>query len=127
LRRLALLVLLLLPSAAPAQEVPSPTPSPTASPAASTKSPEAEIDEWHQTLVDAQDRREKARARAESALYRYRDSRQRHRRGPQRAALLAEMEAAEQGLGEAEAELAALLEEARRAGVPPGVLREFEN
>jgi hypothetical protein len=37
------------------------------------------------------------------------------------------VDAAEQELAEAKAELPALLEEARRAGVPPGVLREFED
>jgi len=121
--RLALLALLLLPLAAPAQES-TPTATPTAEP---TESAVDEIDRWHETLREARDRLERARARAESARYSYRDGQQRDRRGPEKAALLAELEAAERELADAQAALPVLLEEARRAGVPPGVLREFEN
>jgi len=51
----------------------------------------------------------------------------RHRpsqRGGEKAAILAERTAAEAALADAEAQLAQVLEEARRAGVPPGWIRE---
>jgi hypothetical protein len=70
---------------------------------------------------------EDAREQVAVAQRAYRDARKRRRRGAERAELLAELENAEQALAEAEAALPTLLEEARRAGVPPGVLREFED
>jgi hypothetical protein len=118
-----LLLLLLLPLPSAAQE----TPPPAAPPAESTGSGEEEVDEWRERLLEAQARLESARERAAAAQRAYRDGRQRKRpRGEKKAELLAELEGAEQELAEAEAELPVLIDKARRAGVPPGVLREFE-
>ena len=40
--------------------------------------------------------------------------------------LVSEIDAADEAVREAEARFASLLEQARREGVPPGVLRDFE-
>ena len=119
-----LLLLLLFPLPLAAQE----TPPPAAPSAEYTGSAEADVGEWRERLLEAQERLESARERAAAAQHAYRDQRQRKRlRGEKKAKLLAELKGAEQQLAEAEAELPVLLDEARRAGVPPGVLREFED
>jgi chromosome segregation ATPase len=82
---------------------------------------------WEARLTEAEQRLASARERAatsESAL-----SRARHRRHPRGEALDALVAAAADARREraaAEAELPELLEQARRAGVAPGVLRRFE-
>jgi hypothetical protein len=88
---------------------------------------EVELEEWRQTLLEAHQRLKSARERAAAAKHAQRDGRQRRRRGAEKAELMAALEGAEQELAEAEAELPALLEKARQAGIPPGVLREFED
>jgi hypothetical protein len=120
---LILLLLLLFPLPSAAQESPPPA-APSAESAGSAK----EVGEWRERLLEAQQRLESARERAAATQHAYRDWRQRKRpRGEKKEELLAKLEGAEQELAEAEAELPVLLDEARRAGVPPGVLREFED
>jgi hypothetical protein len=120
---LILLSLLVLPLPTLAQEAPARAATP-ASPAGLGAE---EIDKWRQTLLESRERVDGAREQFAVAQQAYRDARKRKRRGAERAELLAAQGAAEQELAEAEAELRALLEEARREGVPPGVLREFED
>lgn len=120
---LILLSLLLVPLPSPAQEIPPAA----ASPAVAAGAAAEEIDAWRDKLLDARERVDGARQQAATAEMAYRDARKRRRRGAERADLLAALTAAEQELAEAEAALPALLEEARRAGVPPGVLGEFED
>ena len=120
---LILLTLMVLPLLSLTQEAQSQP----ATPANSTGLGAEEIAEWRQTLLEARDRVDRAREEVAVAQQAYRDARKRNRRGAERADLLAAQGAAEQELAEAEAELPALLEEAHRAGVPPGVLREFED
>ena len=120
---LILLSLLLLPPPSLAQQMPPAAAAP-ANPAGIGAE---EIEEWRQTLLEARERVDEAIGQVATAEMAYRDARKRKRRGGERADLLAALEAAQAELAEAEAELPALLEEARRAGVPPGVLREFED
>ncbi len=82
---------------------------------------------WEQRLEEAQTQLETARTRvaeSESAVTRARH--RRYPRGKEFDDLVATAENARKQLRAAEAELPALLEEARRAGVEPGVLRRFE-
>jgi hypothetical protein len=68
-----------------------------------------------------------AEARSRNLLAQDAYVRMRHRpgeRGGEKAAILAEVTAAKLNLEETEARLTQLLEEARRAGVPPGWIRE---
>ena len=120
---LILLTLMVLPLLSLTQEAQSQP----AAPASSTGLGAEEIAEWRQTLLEARERVDGAREEVAAAQQAYRDARKRNRRGAERADLLAAQSAAEQELAKAEAELPALLEDARRAGVPPGVLREFED
>ncbi len=125
MRRVLLLLLPLLLLALPSSaEEAAPPP---ASPAATVENGEVEIEEWRQRLLEGHERLESARARALEAKYAHRDGRQRRRRGAEKAQLTVALEAAEKELAAAEAEFPVLLEQARRAGVPPGVLREFED
>jgi hypothetical protein len=88
---------------------------------------EASTPTWEQRLEEAHTRLELARlhaAESERAV-----TRARHRRYPRGAGfddLVAAAEDARKQLRSAEAELPELLEQARRAGVEPGVLRRFE-
>ena len=67
------------------------------------------------------------RHRTPSAHDAYADWRQRkYPRGVRKEKLVQEVADAEVALAEAEAAWQALLEDARRAGVPPGVLRDYE-
>lgn len=120
---LILLSLMVLPLPSLAQEAPPP-------PAASANSAgisAEEIEEWRQTLLEAQERVDRAQLDVAVAQQAFRKARQRKRRGDERGELLATVQAAEQELEDAEADLPRLLEQARRAGVPPGVLGEFED
>jgi len=120
---LALLVLLSFPLPSLADENPPQAASPV-NPAEITAE---EIEGWRKTLTQARERVEEAQEEVAAAQQAYRDARKRQRRGAERAELLAAREAAERELAEAEDALPGLLEQARRAGVPPGVLQEFED
>jgi hypothetical protein len=89
--------------------------------------PEVTVQAWIDRIEAVAADLEKTRAQLranEGAL-----SRARHRRYPRGEALAeleASVEAGRAALAKAEAELPELLEQARRAGVPPGELRRFE-
>jgi hypothetical protein len=79
---------------------------------------------WRDRVAEARAEVERAHERrdaAETAVDRMRHSH--HPRGAAREALFAEREEARAGVAEAEQALEELLEQARRAGVPPGWLR----
>jgi len=81
---------------------------------------------WHQRLARAAKRIEIAREKAADAEADY--SRARHDRNPRGealAAIQATHAASERELREAESALPRLVEQARRAGVTPGVLRDY--
>jgi hypothetical protein len=120
---LILLSLLIFPLPSPAQETPPAAPAPANSAGISAE----EIEEWRQTLFEARERVDKAQEDVAVTQQAFRKARQRNRRGDERGELLATLQAAEQDLEEAEAALPLLLDQARRAGVPPGILREFES
>ena len=104
----ALLILLLL-GTAPALAVPKPE----------------EHDAWVDRILAARETVERARERVERSRTAY--SRMRHRRkerGERREERREERDAALEALAAAEQALEALLEQARRAGVPPGWVRE---
>lgn len=79
---------------------------------------------WQDLMRDARDAVDAARARHEAAELAYKRMRHHDRgRGAKKAQILAEREAAQRELEEAERRLEELPHEARRAGVPPGWLR----
>ena len=83
-----------------------------------------EQEPWQERVAEARHlvlRAQERREATEKAVDRMRHSR--HPRGEAREALFAEREAARLDVAEAERALEKLLEEARRAGVPPGWLR----
>ncbi len=83
---------------------------------------------WRDRLADARAAIEASQERLANAQQALGDARQRHRpRGEQKAKLYAELEAAEAELAEREKAWPDLLEEARRNGAPPALLREFED
>ena len=95
-------------------------------PAVTTARPwdESERESWQQRVAEARAELERAQQRrdaAETAVDRMRH--RKHPRGEAREALFAEREAARADAAGAERALDALLDEARRAGVPPGWLR----
>jgi malate synthase len=82
---------------------------------------------WRERLGEAHAAREDARHRVETAHDAYADWRQRkYPRGVRKEKLVQEVADAELALAEAQAAWEALQEDARRAGVPPGVLRDYE-
>lgn len=82
---------------------------------------------WRVRIASVQQEVVEAHARAETARNTYQDWRQRkYPRGVRKKELVREVADAEEAVHQAEAKLAALLEDARRQGVSPGVLREFE-
>lgn len=90
---------------------------------AGAATPEDAMAVWEAQLDAARQRIERARERVTAALASY--SRARHDRYPRGAALAAieeERQAAELELRDAESALPKLMEQARREGVPPGVL-----
>ena len=96
-----------------------------ATPAAARLRSEAEQAQWRQRIGAARAAVEETRRQsAAAALEVQRMRHSKHPRGAAREALLAEREASDRARAEAERELNALLEEARRAGVPPGWLRD---
>jgi hypothetical protein len=124
MRRLALALALALPFAAALAAAADPA---KPGEAAAAPSAEAVAAEWEAKLGEAQARIVKAReqvAARERAV-----TRARHRKHPRGDAFDALVKAAEDAraeLADAEAELPALLEQARVAGVEPGLLRRFE-
>ena len=85
------------------------------------------IAEWRTKLDDARVALEEARHRYEAAHDAYADWRQRKiPRGVRKEQLVREVAEAETALAETQAAWQGLQEEARRAGVPPGVLRDYE-
>jgi chromosome segregation ATPase len=99
-----------------------------ATPVARASDPESRVvAEWRQRLDAGRDRLELATAQLESARDTYQDWRQRkYPRGKRKEELVAELKSAESELAKAEAAWVELQEDARRAGVPPGVLRDYE-
>lgn len=82
---------------------------------------------WHDRLERGREELAAAQGRAEQARDTYQDWRQRKvPRGVRKEALVREMEAADAAAAQSAQAWGELLEEARRAGVPPGVLRTFE-
>jgi malate synthase len=82
---------------------------------------------WRRKLDEARDRRLIAQQRVEAAHDAYADWRQRRvPRGVRKEKLVREVSDAETELAEAQAAWQELAEAARRAGVPPGVLRDYE-
>jgi len=85
---------------------------------------ESERESWQERVAGARaelERAQKRRDAADTAVDRMRH--RKHPRGEAREALFTEREAARAGLAEAERALDETLDEARRAGVPPGWLR----
>ena len=82
---------------------------------------------WQQRVQEARDAVEQARARRDAAEDAYDEMRHRkYPRGDARAAVEAERTAAGEALAEAQRNLDTLLDQARRAGVPPGWVRAPE-
>jgi len=101
--------------------------------AGSAKSPESALevtDDWSTWVATLEESAQKVRSlrkitgELESDVSRMRS--RRYPRGEEREKLLAAYERARTQLEEAEAAHPALLEQARQAGVPPGVLQDFE-
>ena len=114
-----LFLLLLVAVAAPALGA-----TPVQAAAEPTGSP-AEREHWVEQIRNAQDELGTARQRYDRALEAYR--RMRHRasmRGGKKAEVMQERDDAKAALDAAERGLEELLESARRAGVPPGWIRD---
>jgi hypothetical protein len=80
---------------------------------------------WVEAIRDAREDLAAGRARYEEARKAYTKMKQRRKaRGARREALVKERDAAAEALAEAERSLEQLLRSARRAGVPPGWIRE---
>lgn len=80
---------------------------------------------WVKRIRDARGELASAHARYEKAVHAYSEMRhRRHERGEAKLAIIDEQEAARGAITQAARKLDALLEEARRAGVPPGWIRE---
>ncbi len=85
----------------------------------------AEHDVWVDRLLEARESVEDARERVAKSRVSYSRMRARNKlRGEKRQELTAERDSAARDIEAAEARLERLLEEARRAGVPPGWIRE---
>ena len=81
-------------------------------------------EQWREQLLAAHQEVVHARKRHQAALGAYKAMRHRNRkRGEPKRLILEELELAAAALPEAEQELEALTEAARRAGVPPGSMR----
>ena len=80
---------------------------------------------WVEAIRDAREDLAAARGRYEEARKAYSKMKQRRKaRGARREALVRERDEAAEALAEAERSLEQLLQSARRAGVPPGWIRE---
>ena len=88
---------------------------------------DALMDAWRERISVAYQQVASAHLRAETAHNTYQDWRQRkYPRGMRKKQLVREVADADQAVLEAEASFAGVLEQARRNGVPPGVLRDYE-
>jgi hypothetical protein len=88
---------------------------------------DALMDAWPARISAAYQQVADAHQRAETAHNTYQDWRQRkYPRGMRKEELVREVDDADRAVLEAEAKFAGVLEQARRDGVPPGVLREYE-
>lgn len=88
---------------------------------------EQELARWREKVQEARDRVREARAELQAAEYAYQDWRQRkYPRGAERADVIGRLDAAKKELAAAEAALPEVVEEARRAGLPPGEFRELD-
>jgi len=86
-----------------------------------------ELDEWRARVRDARDRVRDARAELAAAEYAYTDWRHRKRpRGKPKGAIMSRIDRAEKEVAAAEADLPAVVEEARRAGLLPGDFRALD-
>lgn len=119
MRRLLPWILLSLLLAAPAQAA-----SGVASTEPTAESP-TDRESWLRRIRDARDQLGAARERYDQAVQAYGKMRHRRKaRGAEKSAILDERAASSAALDAAEEDLHALLEEARRAGVPPGWIRD---
>jgi hypothetical protein len=103
------------------------SPAPRSAFEAEAEAAEEAWQSWIPTLEAGRDKLVAARARVvelEEAVGR--SSHRRYPRGEKKAEWLAELAEAREALAEAEAEYPELLEEARRGGVPPGILADYE-
>jgi PAS domain-containing protein len=117
-RSACLLLVAALCSPAFAATDPSTTPSVSAA-------PELGREGWQKRIREAREDLAQARARSEAALRAYTEVRHRGRGGGARKQqALKERKEAEVALAEAERRLEELLDQARRAGVPPGWIRD---
>jgi len=97
-----------------------------AQPAAADEAAQYEV--WTARLDAARTRLKHARAAVAEGDAAYSKNRQRHRlRGETNTEVISGREAAERELAAAEAAWPERLEQARRAGVPPGILRPYED
>ena len=97
---------------------------PTSTPSVSA-APELGREGWQKRIGEARKELAQARARFEAALSAYSEVRHRGRGGGARKqSALKERGEAEAALAEAERQLEELLDQARRAGVPPGWIRD---
>jgi len=88
--------------------------------------PPAEQEAWAERLAEAQARVESARESVTTLELAYFEMRHEdHPRGEPRQKLVADLEDAREELAAAKADKTELVEEARRAGVLPGVLRPY--
>jgi hypothetical protein len=88
---------------------------------------DALMEAWRERISAAQQDVADAHQRAETARNTYQDWRQRkYPRGVRKEELVQEVADADQAVRDSEASFAGLLEQARRDGVSPGVLRDFE-
>jgi hypothetical protein len=96
----------------------------TAAPAVDAGNPGAR-DDWVNRIRKARDGLTRARLRYDQAVRDYGRMRSRRKaRGAKKEAMLQEHDAAMEALSKAERQLEELLHSARRAGVPPGWIRE---
>ena len=96
-------------------------------PALQAAASDALMDAWRTRISAAYQQVADAHQRAETARNTYQDWRQRkYPRGMRKKELVREVDDADRAVLEAEASFAGLLEQARRDGVPPGVLRDYE-
>jgi multidrug resistance efflux pump len=92
---------------------------------ASPEEIEAEKAHWIERLTESQSELADAKARYAHAQSTYQRMRTRSgSRGDKRSLVVAELRAAETALADAEANFESTLAEARRAGVPPGWIRD---
>ena len=95
-------------------------------PAAPRPAADAGLQEWPQRLADAERRVREAQRNARTAKSDYGRARSRkYPRGKERQALLDRIDATRVERDEAESEFSALVEAARRDGVPAGILTPF--